>query len=542
MKADLIDGLARATDSSENVPHLRRLVVALAISGKLDVSNDEESFARMGERLKAERGRLIKIGKLKRQEELASVSHEELPVEVSSACHFERLGNLAMLAKGLTGIQSAAPGRFPLVVTAEERSSCDHFDFDGAAAIVPMVSSAGHGKASIKRLHYQEGKFALGNILCAVFPISEEIISARFLYEYLTAFKEELLVMRMIGTANVSLTIGKIAEVPVPLVSRTIQRWVDELMVLCDRLEAAQGERESQRDRLAAASLHRLNNSADADAFRNHAHFYFNQLPRLTTRLEHIQQLRQTILTLAVRGKLVLQDPNDGPIEIMFKEQRSDKLPAIEQNELPFDIPPAWCWRRLGTVAELINGDRGKNYPNKNEYVQTGLPFINTGHIEPNGSLHLPSMHYISRQRFDLLRSGKIKPNDLVYCLRGTLGKTAFVVPFLEGAIASSLVIIRLQEPLNRRYLYYYLTSPLGRQLISRFDNGSAQPNLSSNSVKLYVVPLPPVAEQHRIVAKVEELMAICDRLEAQLSTTQTESRRLLEATLHGFCPTFTDT
>ncbi len=143
-------------------------------------------------------------------------------------------------------------------------------------------------------------------------------------------------------------------------------------------------------------------------------------------------------------------------------------------------------------------------------------------------------MHYITREKFNSLGGGKIKPGDLVYCLRGaTLGKTAFVEPFVEGAIASSLMIIRLDEIIDNKFMYYYLLSPLGRQQIARFDNGTAQPNLSSASVKLYVIPVPPLAEQHRIVAKVNELMSICDQLEAQLTTAQTESRRLLEAILH---------
>jgi type I restriction enzyme S subunit len=214
----------------------------------------------------------------------------------------------------LTGIQSAISGEFPLVVTAAARSTCDHYDFDGAAAIVPMVSSTGHGNASLNRLHYQEGKFALGTILCAVFPIDEELISARFLFEYLTAFKDELLVSKMNGTANVTLTVGKIAEVPVPIISPVVQRRVDELMALCDQLATAQNEREARRNRLVAASLQRLNQPADdEEAFHEHARFTFNHLPRITTCPAHIKQLRQTILNLAVRGKLVPQDPNDEP-------------------------------------------------------------------------------------------------------------------------------------------------------------------------------------------------------------------------------------
>ena len=130
------------------------------------------------------------------------------------------------------------------------------------------------------------------------------------------------------GTAQ-SLTLSELLELPFPLPplaeQHRIVAKVDELMALCDQLEAAKTEREQSRDRLVAASLHRLNSPADlqnrharpaspaADAFRDHARFVFNHLPRLTTRPEHIKQLRQTILNLAVRGKLVPQDPNDEP-------------------------------------------------------------------------------------------------------------------------------------------------------------------------------------------------------------------------------------
>jgi hypothetical protein len=109
----------------------------------------------------------------------------------------------------------AAPGEFPLVTTAEKKSLCDHFDFDVKAALIPMVSSTGHGSATLNRLHYHEGKFALGSILCAVIPFREEIFSAHFIFEYLSAFKEDLLVSRMTGTANVTLTLNRIGEIPI---------------------------------------------------------------------------------------------------------------------------------------------------------------------------------------------------------------------------------------------------------------------------------------------------------------------------------------
>jgi type I restriction enzyme S subunit len=140
-------------------------------------------------------------------------------------------------------------------------------------------------------------------------------------------------------------------------------------------------------------------------------------------------------------------------------------------------------------------------------------------------------MHYITRQKFNSLRSGKVRPGDLVYCLRGaTLGKTAIITQFEEGAVASSLVIIRLAKAVDPKFAYWFLTSPLGREQIFQFDNGSAQPNLSANNVKKYWVPIPPLAEQRRIVAKVSELMALVDELETQLAASRGAAEKLLTA------------
>jgi type I restriction enzyme S subunit len=143
-------------------------------------------------------------------------------------------------------------------------------------------------------------------------------------------------------------------------------------------------------------------------------------------------------------------------------------------------------------------------------------------------------MHFITRKKFDSLRSGKVRLGDLVYCLRGaTLGKTAIISQYEEGAVASSLVIIRLHPAVVPRFAYHVLTSPLGRAQIFQFDNGSAQPNLSANSVKKYWIPLPPPAEQKRIVTKVTELLSLCDALEAKLTQAESASTQLLSAAVH---------
>ncbi len=233
-----------------------------------------------------------------------------------------------------------------------------------------------------------------------------------------------------------------------------------------------------------------------------------------------------------MRGKLVPQDPKDEPV-VIGKHQQS-----VGKFEVPFEAPKGSRWFEFGDVATFENGDRGKNYPNRDEYVEKGVAWINTGHIQPDGSLSLASMNYITRAKFEQLGRGKIKSGDLLYCLRGaTFGKTAFVEPFTEGAIASSLMIVRLGAVLDRRFTYLFLISPVGRSQLLRFDNGTAQPNLSSGNVKKYLISVPPLAEQHRIVAKVDELMALCDRLAASLASGDDTRRRLLETLLHEALP-----
>lgn len=258
-------------------------------------------------------------------------------------------------------------------------------------------------------------------------------------------------------------------------------------------------------------------------------------------------QLKKSILQEAIQGKLVPQDPADEPASALLERIRAEKEQLIkdgkikrEKNpshifrsedghfyecvgknepvcideELPFEIPETWEWARFDAIATFLNGDRGKNYPHKDEYTTDGIAWINTGHIQKNGSLDISSMNYISPEKFNSLRSGKIQRGDLLYCLRGaTFGKTAKIEPFKEGAIASSLMIIRFFDLSLRDYIFYYLRSDFAYQQLHLYNNGSAQPNLAAKDVKKYLIPLPPHAEQQRIVDKIEQLDTYINQL-----------------------------
>ena len=138
-------------------------------------------------------------------------------VLLKDICHFE---------KGSTGLMKAVPGEFPLVTTGKDHRSCDSYQFDTKAVCIPLVSSTGHGHASLNNVHYQEGKFALGTILVALTAKDEEELDAHFLHLYLSQLKDVVLVPLMKGAANVSLSITAIKSVAIPLPSITRQKSI----------------------------------------------------------------------------------------------------------------------------------------------------------------------------------------------------------------------------------------------------------------------------------------------------------------------------
>jgi type I restriction enzyme S subunit len=258
-----------------------------------------------------------------------------------------------------------------------------------------------------------------------------------------------------------------------------------------------------------------------------------------------IARLRRFILDLAVRGKLVAQDATDEPASelltaIVTKRGklaeagivRPGKALAEKSNSKKlFDLPRGWAWTNANQMWDFENGDRSKNYPSKDQLVAEGIPFINAGHLV-GGLVSLENMNFISQAKYNQLGGGKLRLGDQLYCLRGSLGKHAIFLHKGDAAIASSLVILRPIEPETVPYLSRYLDSDIALMMLKRFDNGTAQPNLSSANLRLYEIPLPPLAEQHRIIAKVDELMALCDQLEAARRSREAVRDRLAVASL----------
>ena len=321
-------------------------------------------------------------------------------------------------------------------------------------------------------------------------------------------------------------------------------------MALCDQLEAARTEREATRNRLATASLSRLNApDPDPTTFQNHAAFALENLTPLTTRPDQTKVLRQTILNLAVRGKLVEQDTKDESAEETLKKIRIERddlvkrkyiryekpLDKIDANEPPFEVPHKWCWTRIGEVALFTQYGTST----KSVSSEQGIPVLTMGNIQdggvvfgkekkiPDESAELPTLLL---SKFDLLYN-RTNSAELV-------GKTGIYLGEDNcRTFASYLIRIRLSQTSSLpRYVNFAMNAPVFRetQIAPLIKKQTGQANVNGTALKHMLLPLPPLSEQHRIVAQVDKLIALCDRLEESLATVGDIRGRLLDAVLHN--------
>lgn len=170
---------------------------------------------------------------------------------------------------------------------------------------------------------------------------------------------------------------------------------------------------------------------------------------------------------------------------------------------------------RLGNIWQVINGDRGKNYPAKSSLKTTGIPFISALNLNGKNVTVDNRLMCLSEEQYNKLGNGKLEKNDVVVCIRGSLGKHG-IFQFEKGAIASSLVILRAVKTFSSDLLSFmmiYLDSSLFFQEVNKYDNGSAQPNIAANNLERFLIPLPPLTEQRRIISKLNQLLSLCNHL-----------------------------
>ena len=354
------------------------------------------------------------------------------------------------------------------------------------------------------------------------------------------------------GGAMPNVSLGDLRDLIVvipPLAEqRRIVAKVEELMGLCDALEAAQQEREAVRTRLRTSALHQL---ASPDSDTNSASFVLKNISLFATVTEDLGSLRESVLQLAVQGKLVHQDTNDEPADRLLLRTRSEKAKKVSlgtirkprSNEDPFvaapdlGLPVGWapgCVADFGAPEDnaIVDGPFGSNLLLSDYDSQGTYPVITISNIDEG--FDLASLRKVSEQKYQELKRSSVRANDILVAKIGSsYGKVGLYPAHMPvGIIPANLLKITPNQSVDWRYLVIALRSQLFKDELENIVQVTAQPAFGVSKFKLLPIAVPPLAEQRRIVAKVDELMAVLDALEATLTTARTTSVNLLAATI----------
>jgi len=340
------------------------------------------------------------------------------------------------------------------------------------------------------------------------------------------------LLSQITGITRDRVSLEKLRNLAIPLPplaeQNRIVAKVDELMALCDRLEAQQQERETRHAALARASLARF---ADAPTPAN-LQFLFHPSYAIPP-----ADLRKSILTLAVQGKLVPQDPNDEPAEDLFARIENTKETLIKQRAIKrvtFEanpcgdacgsLPPGWLCTRLGKLFDVRDGTHDTP-----KYVTEGFPLITSKNIH-SGSLLFDGAKLISEtDHRQISERSRVDRGDILFAMIGSIGNPVIVNTDREFSIKNvALFKYYTAADSEPRFLLLYLK--LVAEEMKAQAAGGVQSFVSLGFLRNYLFPLPPLVEQRRIVAKVEQLMALVDELETQLATARATGADLMEA------------
>jgi type I restriction enzyme S subunit len=546
--AQLLSYFDRISDAPEAIPRLRRFILDLAVRGKLvEADPNDEPAGDLLARCQLEKLLLVRTGKIRTPRPVPANDDQAELFSIPPRWVWCRLSDVGVIVAGGTppsadqdnfttggsGIAWLTPadlGRHRgLYVSYGARDLTPQGLHSSSATLMPKGSVLFTSRAPIGYTAIAANEMSTNQGFKSVVPF----LAGCNLYiaVYFRAFGKWI-DSKASGTTFREVSGKTVAALPFPLPplveQHRIVAKVDELMALCDRLEAVRLDRESRRDRVTAASLYRLNQPTDVATFREYANFYLRHLARVATRPDQVPALRQTILSLAVRGQLVPQDSSAESTKRIF--QRSDSSGSDAESLASMALPTGW---RIAPLAEITAAivDCPHSTP---KWTDFGKFCVRTNQFRP-GLLDLTGVRFVSEATYTE-RIERLRPtvDDILYSREGgILGVACRVPPNIELCLGQRMMLIRAGDAVAPPFLEMVLNSPFITEIARSKTTGGAAPRVNVATVKAYPIPVPPMSEQHRIVAKVKELMALCDGLEDQLTTAQTASRRLLEAVLH---------
>ncbi|MBB3190433.1 restriction endonuclease subunit S [Halomonas cerina] len=533
------------------IKKLRELILELAVRGKLvEQDPNDEPASVLLERIAEEKARLVKEGQIKRPKGVPEIEKGEEKFPLPKSWEWARFGTITF---------NRDSERIPLSVSERSRRQGEYVYY-GASGVIdniddflfdkPLLLIGEDGANLINRStpisFIARGKYWVNNHAHVIDGVSEGFLG--YLSLYINSISLEPYIT---GTAQPKMNQAKMNTIPVGLPpiqeQQRILEKVDELMALCDRLEQQVGDQLEAHEVLVDTLLDALTRSADAAEVAENWARISEHFDTLFTTEASIDKLKQTILQLAVMGRLVPQDPDDGPAESLLTRLASErqiwldshkdenpecatmlrKLKKLRTPKPPFDLPRGWAAAHLIQLSKILVDCHNKTAP----YVDEGIPIIRTSNIRER-SFRFDDLKYVSEETYQYWsRRCPPEPKDIIFTREAPMGEAAIIPEGAKWCLGQRTMLIRpMLEHINEEYLLLALTEPHLLERASEKAIGSTVKHLRVGDVERLAIPVPPLVEQNRIVDKVDELMALCDQLKARLGEVGETRTQLAEA------------
>lgn len=551
-------------DTTESVKELKKLILDMAFKGKLSPQDyTDEPAGLLLEKIKAEKEKLIKDKKIKKERSLPLIAEDEIPYVIPQNWEWARLQEVYDVRDGTHDTPKYVEQGIPLItsrnisgqgldLTNVNYISIEDHEFisqrskvENGDILFAMIGSIGN-----PTLVETDQEFSIKNV--ALFKYyNHNLVSKKYLLYYLTKAAVEMQ-SQALGGVQKFVSLGLLRSFLIPIAplkeQQRIVEMVDHLLSLCEKLIFSLDCHSEAHKRFNNSVFQQMSSANTQNEYNNSLRYIVSNFDMITNNSESIGFMREAILNSAVKGKLVPQDPNDEPANVLIERIQAEKEQLIKEKkikkeksfleitdyEIPYDLPAGWKWVRFQDVLYEIKYGTSK----KCEYETGSTPVLRIPNIK-NGAIDLSDLKYADFTETELEELALESDDLLMIRSNGSsslVGRIAHVLLGAKGfAYAGYLVRLRIARSyINIKYLLLVFNSQLIRDQIEMpIRTTSGVKNINTSEISKLVFPVPPINEQKRIADKVEQLMFKCESLEKGIQQSIQDSELLMKSVLH---------
>lgn len=544
------------------IKKLRELILELAVRGKLVPQDpNDEPASELLKRIAAEKAELVKLGKIKKQKPLPEISEDEKPFELPVGWEWVRLGDLTSkitdgvhhtpkyLNEGVAFISvkdidgnKISFNNCKLISQEQHEEINQRCNPEKGDLLICRIGTL--GRVTIVDTDRPFSLFvSVGLIKTLLNAFSVDYLHKAFYSPCLLSQMEEI---KVGGSHTNKLNLGDIPNLLIPFPAEKEQEKIvvkiAKLMSLCDKLEQQSLTSLEDHQQLVETLLTTLTESQNAEELAENWARISQHFDKLFTTEASIDTFKQTILQLAVMGKLVPQDPNDEPASELLKRIEQEKaqlvkegkikkqkpLPPVSDEEKPFELPEGWEWCRVSNIAMFTTSgsrDWAKYYSEK------GALFVTMGNLSRGSyDLRMDNIRYVSPPTEGEGLRTRLEAFDLIISITGDVGNLGLIPDsFGEAYINQHTCLLRFIPTCQNYYFAEFMRSPVAKVQFDAPQRGIKNSFRLSDVEEMYL-PLPPLKEQYRIAEKIKECLSICDQIKSRLQSAQQTQLYLADA------------